>query len=524
MTHSISCSSSLGSSSSLPSCTTRKRKREEPYQAPIERLLHADALDLIFARATQNGQDGKTCCAIRAVCTTWHNLLDSRLFKICWARLTKEVLYPALADSIASIDGADANPMLTGESECDGPVPMAMDRPALVLDSTYFSRFAALTQDLREKGAPIPDSSDVIGFKASSYEEMHRGLDSSLEAIWTCIEQQIDFNGSPPPTDLKSIRTWLNAPANARTIARIAQLDLSRMNLTVLPTQIGRLSQLKWLNLSYNHLTSLPVTIGRLSQLIKLNLSQNQLRRLPKEIGRLSSLTQLYLQSNNLTSIPKEIGRLSWLTLLCLQHNNLTSIPKEIGCLSDLMEFYCSSNRLTHLPPEIGNLSQLRDLQLDDNLLLFTLKKDFQQVGDHHNFNFQKMADKFSACSNYTCRTPLASLCLLIHLGKEDHLLKSAFELLSDEMRQRIREAWTAISSSSQAEATIFSDRGSLVQAVITALQGKWQSLSKEQRYQTYHQVALLAGQPEKNTSWGKTHAEENMIRLIDAMELINKE
>ncbi len=43
----------------------------------------------------------------------------------------------------------------------------------------------------------------------------------------------------------------------------------------------------------------------------ELDLSRMDLTAIPSEIGQLSGLQQLYLFNNQLTSLPKEIGQLS---------------------------------------------------------------------------------------------------------------------------------------------------------------------------------------------------------------------
>ena len=58
-------------------------------------------------------------------------------------------------------------------------------------------------------------------------------------------------------------------------------LHLSGEGLTVLPPEIGQLSQLDLLYLHVNQLTALPPEIGQLSQLTALWLSSNQLSALP---------------------------------------------------------------------------------------------------------------------------------------------------------------------------------------------------------------------------------------------------
>ena len=319
-------------------------------------------------------------------------------------------------------------------------------------------------------------------------------------------------------------------PPEIGKLTKLQILSLNNNQLEVIPPEIGNFPLLKRLPLYGNRLTTLPAQIGNLSQLTQLRLSENLLETLPPEIGNLSGLTGLYLSQNRLTTLPAEIGKLSRLRDLSLPKNQISTLPPEIGNLP-LMALNLFANKLVTLPPQIANLSRLRGLFLNRNLLIFILNTDFHQLDDDQNLEFQLMVDKFSACSNYECQTSLAFLCQQIHLGKEDELLEHAFEQLSDEMQQRIREAWAAMpsssSGSSEAGEDLFADRASFAQAVITALQGKWHSLSEEQQYQTYAQVAIWTGQPEEedyysNVSWGQAHAEKNIIRLIDAMEFVN--
>ena len=313
-------------------------------------------------------------------------------------------------------------------------------------------------------------------------------------------------------------------PPEIGNLRQLREFFLMKNRLTGLPPEIGNLRQLREFFLMKNRLTGLPPEIGNLDQLREFVLTENALTTLPAQIGNLSELEKLFLAENDLTTLPPEIGKLSKLKQLLLSENRLTRLPPEIGNLSELTWLDLSDNHLTTLPPEIAKLSKLTSLFLDGNLLIFNLDEDFTEV---RFSDCRSLMTKYLGCSSFMCNTPLASLCQQIHLGQEDDLLRNTFETLSDEMQQRILEAWRAIpssaSSSSEAGEDLFADRASFVRAVITALQGKWESLSKEQRNQTYAQVAILAGQPEKDLYWGMLHTRENIIRLIEAMELVTQ-
>ncbi len=123
------------------------------------------------------------------------------------------------------------------------------------------------------------------------------------------------------------------------------------------------------LDLSSNQLTALPPEISKLTNLTELNLSGNQLTALPPEISKLMNITELRLSGNQLTALPPEISKLTNLTVLDLSRNQLTVLPPEISKLTNLTELRLSYNQLTVLPPEITKLTNLTELIISENPL-----------------------------------------------------------------------------------------------------------------------------------------------------------
>ena len=88
-----------------------------------------------------------------------------------------------------------------------------------------------------------------------------------------------------------------------------------------------------------NQLTSLPSEIGKLTNLLELDLDENELTPLPSEIGKLSMLEILDLQANQLTSLPSDIGRLS--NLEVFYHDSSVTMPEEIQSRCDSFSLIC---------------------------------------------------------------------------------------------------------------------------------------------------------------------------------------
>ena len=104
----------------------------------------------------------------------------------------------------------------------------------------------------------------------------------------------------------EAIRGWLKVGNPA------VPLDLSGMELTSLPPELGQLTALKELSLSNNQLSALPPELGQLTALTRLYLDNNQLSALPPELGQLTALTTLYLHGNPAVELPPEVLGPTW--------------------------------------------------------------------------------------------------------------------------------------------------------------------------------------------------------------------
>ncbi len=159
-------------------------------------------------------------------------------------------------------------------------------------------------------------------------------------------------------------------PSEIEKLINLTELDLSNNELKSFPLEIIKLTNLKTLNLSGNKkLKSLPSDIVNLKKLTTLSMSRNELELLPPEILNLTNLESLQLSNNKLKSLPPGIENLNNLNKFGLDFNELESLPREIGKLTKLNIFLLTSNLLKSLPPEIANLNNLKDIKIKDNLL-----------------------------------------------------------------------------------------------------------------------------------------------------------
>ena len=102
----------------------------------------------------------------------------------------------------------------------------------------------------------------------------------------------------------EEIRTWFSNPINHPLLQNVRWLSLSGRGLSLIPSELRFLSNLKWLFLHANQLTAIaPQTFANLRILQRLELGQNQLTAIaPQTFANLSNLLELNLQMNPMTA------------------------------------------------------------------------------------------------------------------------------------------------------------------------------------------------------------------------------
>jgi hypothetical protein len=188
---------------------------------------------------------------------------------------------------------------------------------------------ASLGDEARKKlkGGFLPQSFQVLEDAARQAEN-----DRNLTLIWPRIAVAL----IRPATQKSAaeIKQWLRTHTNE--LARIEELDLSDLNLTMIPEEFATLAlpNLTELNLRRNQLKTLPNNFGENWYLLKmLALSVNQLNALPDNFGsNWYQLESLFISKNQLSALPDNFGS-NWNRLreLMLQYNQISALPSNFG-------------------------------------------------------------------------------------------------------------------------------------------------------------------------------------------------
>lgn len=144
-------------------------------------------------------------------------------------------------------------------------------------------------------------------------------------------------------------------------------LDISKLNLTEIPSSLTSLQSLSSLNVSNNSITNFS-NLSSLSNLQELNISGNNLTRVPNEINNFTNLKVLDLSNNAITQF-SPLGTLINLEWLSLENNLLPNIPNEISSLQNLIHLNLSRNNINGGFSTLSSLNNLEQLWLNHNKL-----------------------------------------------------------------------------------------------------------------------------------------------------------
>lgn len=137
--------------------------------------------------------------------------------------------------------------------------------------------------------------------------------------------------------------------------------------LTEFPSEIFELADtLEYLDLSGNRLSGLPTDFGRLKNLKIAFFSDNYFTEYPAVLAHCPALEMVGFKANQITSIPAEAlsPHLRW---LILTNNRIESIPASIGKCTRLQKCMLAGNRLKELPGEMADCKNIELLRISAN-------------------------------------------------------------------------------------------------------------------------------------------------------------
>jgi len=113
-------------------------------------------------------------------------------------------------------------------------------------------------------------------------------------------------------------------------------------------SMLGSFEKVNYINLDSCELTEVPEEVFKFSNLSILSLDNNKIKDLPSNLGGLISLKSIYLSYNHIESLPSSLGNLKNLRSLYLNNNNLKSIPNTFKTLKCI--FYLQNNPIKNIP------------------------------------------------------------------------------------------------------------------------------------------------------------------------------
>ena len=118
---------------------------------------------------------------------------------------------------------------------------------------------------------------------------------------------------------------------------QVYRLHLRKQKLSIIPIEIGRLTNLQELDISKNKIKELPSYIENLPNLQYLDASSNYLSTLPSEIGKCTNLKRLILNRNYIENLPPSMGYLVNLSYLDLWSNSIIEFPESMSLLAETL-------------------------------------------------------------------------------------------------------------------------------------------------------------------------------------------
>lgn len=146
-----------------------------------------------------------------------------------------------------------------------------------------------------------------------------------------------------PPPSFKQVHTFEAASCEIddvhiwlHNVVSLKCLILPDNKLKRLPTTLDMWPLLQTLDMRHNELELLPTSIGKCTNIVNLLLDDNKLSQLPSGLTNLNELSQLGLSYNLLSELPFSFRKFTNMTNLRISNNPFRALPAGIGVLTKL--------------------------------------------------------------------------------------------------------------------------------------------------------------------------------------------
>jgi Leucine-rich repeat (LRR) protein len=163
----------------------------------------------------------------------------------------------------------------------------------------------------------------------------------------------------------------------------IVALLWENLDMNMLHTDVGLLSELRQLSVGLNSIESLPSSICSCTNLLIFLFHSNLLTSLPDCISTLTKLTSFSVGHNNIKILP-DLSEMNKLITIFLANNQLESLsPTMFEKMQNLQEFNVGDNKIHSPVPNVSQCKKLRLFYIYGNLFYgHTDQNMFNQMQD----------------------------------------------------------------------------------------------------------------------------------------------
>lgn len=172
-------------------------------------------------------------------------------------------------------------------------------------------------------------------------------------------------------TVLDLTRNYISeVPDSLYTLENLREFSLFKNNLIKFDPPIGLMPNLTLLNIADNQLTEFSIGLCHCKSIEYLDIGINDITIIPSEVGNLINMKTFKLSFNMINQIPSELRNLEKLRTFYITDNILTDLPPVFDGLKSLVRLNISNNRITLLPVNIINARNLEIFAFDNNPIL----------------------------------------------------------------------------------------------------------------------------------------------------------